>query len=112
VVPVWNETTVVEGRVRSTVVVTPLNYALQLLTEVAPLTVRSTAQHTYIVKVPAASAATLAALSPRIQESSVVRAPVATISITAGTPVVPGNSWHIRPPAAGISISASAPTAP
>jgi hypothetical protein len=134
-VPPWNETVLSQGRTRTSVEVTSLPYALELLTEVAigTLTALQTTRLSNFA-VPFGGDTTVAALPPRVDTSVDVRpasmdstitalVPVvgrevgiyanpatATVTITALAPNVPGALWHMRPPAANITVAALAPT--
>lgn len=133
VVPVWNETVLVNGRVRAGLQVQSLPYALSLLTSAAP-TVRSriSARSAVGINVPNAnvsiaavapsisigaavvvpSAGTaLAAVAPTVAFGATVTVPLAAATIAALAPTVTSGQLSISVPPAGMTMAAVAPSA-
>ena len=109
----YNETAIYDAQVRLGNVVSKFDYALELLTEVEPLTVTISANTSLVrvVNVPSLSTS-LAVLVPQVSISARVAVPTATFTLSSVAPdVVTGATIVV--PAADIAISpAPGPSVP
>jgi hypothetical protein len=86
----YNETTRYDARLRLGMVVSKFEYALEVLTEVPALRLRTQADVRRIrkVDVPAAATISTAALVPAISSGCIVRPPLALVTLSTATPAV------------------------
>lgn len=108
VVPVWNETALLDARTRTICSVVGLSFALQLNT---PLTLVTKTKASVVVvtcvNAPAASVA-LAALAPAVSTGASVAVPVAAVSVAAVAPAVQ-TALVVEVPTASVSVAALVP---
>jgi hypothetical protein len=109
VLPVWNETVIVEAITGLGLVVASFNYALAVLTEVDPISIVAgiNVRRQLWIKVPSVTTGTTAPV-PKISSGASV---VATLSAIQVDPVVPvvSTGIAIRPQSITVTISALTP---
>jgi hypothetical protein len=109
VVPPYNETAVYDARVTVGTVVTKFNYALELLTELPALRLRTQAEVRRIrkVEVPAAGVS-VAALLPQVSSGGSVKTAAIAFDFAAHAPVWRGGK-SVKPSAVDLAFSAPTP---
>ena len=96
--------------VRTVLSVTSFSYALELLTEVAPLTVRSKLEAAILRKVEVpATTITVAPVAPVVSIGAVVLPAATVVALTAEVPAVAAGA-SVQPPAVGIELGGVTPS--
>jgi len=106
----YNETAIYDAQMRLGTVVSKFDYALELLTEVEPLTVTISASTSLVtvVKVPSLGAS-LAALVPQVSISARVEVPAAAVAVAGAAPEINTGTSVAVPTAATIALTALMP---
>ena len=109
VMPVWNETMKVNGRLRVGIEVKSLPYSLTLLTAPNPISTRITLEASPILKVNVTAATVLlAAAAPSIAISAKVQLQTAAIAVQVQTPgISTGKSLAV--PVSAVALAAATP---
>jgi hypothetical protein len=106
----YNETAIYDAQIRLGNVVSKFDYALELLTEVEPLTVTISANTSLVrvVNVPSLSTS-LAVLVPQVSISARVDVPAAAVALAGAAPEINTGTSVAVPTAATIALTALVP---
>jgi hypothetical protein len=105
----YNETAIYDGRLRIGSVVRKFDYALELLTEVEPLTVTIGASTIFVRVVNVPSLGTgLVALAPQVSISARVDVPTAAVALAGALPEI-NTGTSVAIPTAGFDLAALVP---
>jgi hypothetical protein len=107
VIPPYNETYVYNGILRTRLSITKINYALQLLTEVPALLIKTRLSAVRILKIdPTALAVTVAAQVPNISivSPAVIEVPVVTVAVAGLAPSAGAAFDFLDPANIGLAV--------